>query len=77
MPISQYKIQSRHCFLEEVSQSSKISVLFTSARWYFGGQGETQELVRKVPPGYATLAMPKEPLVESPRAEPPRTTDDV
>ena len=27
MPISQYEFQSGHCFLEEISQSSKISVL--------------------------------------------------
>ena len=31
MPISQYNAQSEHCFLEEVSQSSEILVLFISA----------------------------------------------
>ena len=35
MPISQYKAQSGHCFLEEVSQSSKISVLPMSVINFF------------------------------------------
>ena len=35
MPISQYTLQSGHCFLEEVSQSSKISVLPMSVINFF------------------------------------------
>ena len=35
MPILQYKAQSVHCFLEEVSQSSKITVLLMSVINFF------------------------------------------